>query len=55
LARRLQELESKYDEQFRVVFDAIRELMTPPQKPRRRIGFGASDAEASRTLGVPLA
>jgi len=30
LARRLEEMESKYDEQFRVVFDAIRELMTPP-------------------------
>lgn len=41
LAQRLEEMESKYDEQFRVVFDAIRELMTPPQKPRRRIGFGA--------------
>jgi hypothetical protein len=31
----------KYDTQFRVVFDAIRELMTPPIKPRRRIGFRA--------------
>jgi len=41
LARRLEEMESKYDEQFRVVFDAIRELMTPPEKPARRIGFGA--------------
>jgi hypothetical protein len=42
LARRLEELESKYDEQFRVVFDAIRELMTPPETPRRGIGFGAA-------------
>ena len=41
LARRLEEMESKYDEQFRVVFDAIRELMTPPEKSARRIGFGA--------------
>jgi hypothetical protein len=39
LARRLDEMESKYDKQFRVVFDAIRQLMTPPEKPRRRIGF----------------
>jgi hypothetical protein len=39
LARRLDELESKYDEQFRAVFEAIRELMRPPEKPRRRIGF----------------
>ena len=33
------EMESKYDKQFRVVFDAIRQLMAPPEKPRRRIGF----------------
>jgi len=39
LTRRLNDLESKYDRQFKVVFDAIRELMTPPAKPRRRIGF----------------
>ena len=40
LARRLNELEQKYDEQFRVVFEAIRELMTPePVPPTRRIGF----------------
>jgi hypothetical protein len=39
LARRLDDLESKYDEQFRAVFDAIRELMRPPGKPRRPIGF----------------
>jgi len=41
LARRLDEMEKKYDTQFKVVFDAIRELMKPPEKPRRRIGFGA--------------
>lgn len=39
LARRLSELEKKYDAQFRVVFDAIRELMTPPASKSRRIGF----------------
>ncbi len=39
LAKRLDELEKKYDAQFRVVFDAIRQLMTPPEKPRRKIGF----------------
>jgi len=37
LARRFDEMESKYDKQFRVVFDAIRQLMTPFEKPRRRI------------------
>jgi hypothetical protein len=39
LARKLAALEKKYDAQFRVVFDAIRELMEPPAKPRRSIGF----------------
>jgi hypothetical protein len=40
LARRLDKLENKYDSQFRVVFDAIRELMAPPPAPpRKRIGF----------------
>ena len=39
LARRLDDLEKKYDGQFRIVFDAIRGLMAPPQPPRRPIGF----------------
>jgi len=39
LARKLTDLERKYDAQFRVVFDAIRQLMAPPEKPRRSIGF----------------
>lgn len=40
LARRLDQLEKKYDERFRAVFDAIRQLMTPPTAAeRKRIGF----------------
>jgi len=39
LARRLDDLESRYDRRFKVVFDAIRELMAPPPAPKRRIGF----------------
>ena len=39
LARKLAALEKKYDGQFRVVFDAIRELMTPPESKKRKIGF----------------
>jgi len=38
-ARKLAALENKYDAQFKVVFDAIRELMLPPDPPRRKIGF----------------
>ncbi len=39
LAQRLNALEKTYDARFRVVFDAIRALMNPPKRPRRRIGF----------------
>ncbi len=41
LARKLDAFEKKYDAQFKVVFDAIRELMTPPELNRRRIGFSS--------------
>ena len=47
LARKLAALENKYDAQFKVVFDALRQLMAPPCKPRREIGF--------HTLGKPTA
>jgi hypothetical protein len=45
LSRKLEALEKKYDVQFRVVFDAIRQLMRPSHpKRRRRIGFCAGDS-----------
>jgi len=40
LSRKLDLLEKKYDAQFKVVFDAIRELMRPPEPRQRPIGFG---------------
>jgi len=39
LARKLDALERKYDAQFKVVFDAIRELMKSPESKKRPIGF----------------
>ncbi len=39
LARRLTDLEKKYDGQFRIVFEAIRELMAEPPSRSRNIGF----------------
>jgi hypothetical protein len=45
LARKLEELEQKYDEQFQVVFEAIRQLMAPPEPERRRIGFHSDEGE----------
>jgi hypothetical protein len=48
LARKLADLEKRYDAQFKVVFDAIRQLMSPPvvpEKPKRRIGFHTREDE----------
>ena len=45
LAKRLDELEKKYDSQFKVVFDAIRQLMTPPMVLHRRIGFRREESK----------
>jgi len=45
LARKLEALEKKYDRQFKVVFDAIRELMAPlvGKSKRRKVGFHVVD------------
>ena len=45
LARKLDELEKRYDAQFKVVFEAIRELMDPPAPRARRVGFRAGEGE----------
>ena len=47
LARKLATLEKKYDDHFKVVFEAIAELMTPPEKPRKKIGFGVKEKRAA--------
>jgi hypothetical protein len=39
LARKIEGLEKKYDEQFAVVFEAIKELITPPSPTKKQIGF----------------
>ena len=44
LARRLAAMEQRHDRQFKVVFEAIRQLMVPPVPRRRQIGFGAGSA-----------
>jgi hypothetical protein len=43
LARKLAELEKKYDGQFQIVFEAIRQLIEQPEKPKRKIGFIAKE------------
>jgi hypothetical protein len=47
IAQRLDDLENRYDQQFKVVFDAIRQLMTPPET-KRPIGFTADIEKAKR-------
>jgi len=51
LARKLAALENKYAAQFKVVFDAIRELMQPSTPPRREIGFHVRE-KVTREYGV---
>jgi hypothetical protein len=46
LARKFDALEKKYDAQFKIVFDAIRQLMEPPEKPRKKIGFEVKEPRA---------
>jgi hypothetical protein len=47
LARKLADLEKKYDAQFKVVFDAIRQLMAPPEAKKRKIGFLVEEKAAA--------
>jgi phage regulator Rha-like protein len=47
LERRLNELEQKYDVQFKVVFDAIRRLMAPASEPKKKIGFQLRERRAA--------
>ena len=47
LERRLDALEDRYDEQFKVVFDAIRALMKPLEKPVKKIGFEVKEGKVA--------
>jgi len=51
LSRRLAELEARYDEQFRVVFEAINELMIPPEPKKNPIGFHVNEEPGSYIVG----
>ena len=49
LTWRLDDLEKKYDGQFKIIFDALRALMAPPTKPKRKIGFNLKEKQARYT------
>lgn len=51
LARKLEELEKKYDGQFQIVFDAIRQLITTEDAPKRKIGYIRERRAIYRTSG----
>ena len=45
LARKIAEMEKRYDEQFRTVFQAIQELIAEENEPRRKIGFHTEEKD----------
>lgn len=47
LARKMDALEKKYDAQFKIVFDAMRQLMAPAESKKRRIGFLVEEKAAT--------
>ena len=47
LTCKLEALEEKYDSQFKVVFEAIRQLMAPKEAPKKRIGFQLKEKRAA--------
>jgi len=53
LARKLEQLEKRYDAQFKSVFDAIRQLMAPPATPRRSIGFRVEETRPTYRVRRP--
>ncbi|MBI5376566.1 MAG: ORF6N domain-containing protein [Candidatus Schekmanbacteria bacterium] len=46
LASKLEKIEKKYDSQFKIVFDAIRQLLQTPPSPKRKIGFETEEESA---------
>jgi hypothetical protein len=46
LTRKLSELEKKYDSQFQIVFEAIRQILEVEEKPKKKIGFIAKERQA---------
>ncbi len=46
LRQKIEEIENKYDTQFKIVFDAIRQIISPAEKPKKRIGFSAKEKRA---------
>jgi hypothetical protein len=54
LEQKLAALEKKYDKQFKIIFEAIAELMTPPEEPRKKIGFDIKERRAGYGKGTKM-
>ncbi len=51
LAQKLKDMEKKYDSQFKIVFDAIRQLVAQPEPKKRKIGFIVKEKQAAYGTG----
>lgn len=47
LKRKIESMEKNYDEQFKIVFEAIRQLWSEEEKPKKKIGFAVKEKPAS--------
>ncbi len=54
LARKLEAMEGRYDGQFKVVFEALRALMAPPQRKKKPIGFHTEREDANKPTQARL-
>lgn len=50
LQNKIEEMEKKYDHQFKVVFEAIKQLLAPPDAKRKKIGFGRGKEDRSQIV-----
>jgi hypothetical protein len=51
LKRKIEDMEKKYDTQFQIVFEAIKKLIEPESKPKRKIGFYVANEEIKNMKG----
>ena len=51
LKKKIEAMEKKYDQQFQIVFEAIKQLLETESKPRKRIGFTAREKQKAYGKG----
>ncbi len=54
LQQKIEKMEKKYDAQFKVVFDAIRALMAPPEPKKKEIGFHVKEKKTKSHLSLSV-